>query len=251
MLNQKYHKMKYLLICLLAITISCGGGSAKEPSEPISDVKEAKSLEKSCLSEITDPGKWYSVSQVTALTNQSAADVKMTVSEKYSQVQFNWKSDRKYTMKVGKTEMEIPTNNTISITIKNLDVSIEKATRMHKGKTFTYAEYFDGYHTQATKEEQKIIDEQIDKKAERDKDFDAETVKKVLALAPTEGYSDIGDLGNDANKYVQLAPGLRETRLAVLHGNVVLLVNVDISDDDEADFIAARSIAEAVMALCD
>jgi hypothetical protein len=58
-------------------------------------------------------------------------------------------------------------------------------------------------------------------------------------------------LGDKANQYVQTAPGLRETRLSVLYGNVVLLVSVDISDEDADDLTAATTVAEAVIGLCD
>jgi hypothetical protein len=231
--------------------ISCAGGNSQEPAETTTVEKKTNSKNKSCLSDITDPGKWYSISQAAAITSEPEANIEASPNEKYQQIQFNWKNDRKHTMKIGNTSMEIPTNNMIAITIKNLDDGIEKATKRHKNRTFTYGEYFDSYHTQATKEEQKVIDEMIDKEGEENEDFDAKTTKKLLALAPTEGFSDITDLGDDANMYVQMAPGLRETRLAVLHGNVAILVNVDISDDDGVDLSAARKIAEAVMALCD
>lgn len=50
--------------------------------------------------------------------------------------------------------------------------------------------------------------------------------------------------------YVKVAPESRETRLAVLHGNVVLLVNADISDEDADDLAAAKKVAEAVIGPC-
>ena len=243
--------MKYFFICLIAIILSCAGSSTDAAAENSPIKKNTSSDKKSCLSKITDPDKWYSTSQVASLTNQPEIDIEKTPNEKYSQLQFNWKSDRTYMMKVGKIEMEIPTNNTISITIKSLDEAIEKATKMHKNKTFTYAEYFDSYHSQVTEEDKEYINEKIDEMGEEDKDFDSKLAKKVLAMAKTENYTDVTDLGDDGNMYVQLAPGLRETRLAVLHGNVVLLVNVDVSDEDGVDYEAARKIAKAVIALCD
>ncbi len=244
--------MKYLIICLTALILSCAGGDSQEQTESTSNDNKTNSNEKSCLAEITDPGKWYSLTAVATFAEKPESNIEKNVYERFHQLQFNWKNERKYTMKVGKVEMVLPTNNVIAITIKNLDAAIEKAARMHKGRrTFTYAEYFDSYHSQITKEDMKTIDEAIDKKGEEDKNFDAKTTKKLLAMAPTEGYADISDLGDGANKYVQLAPGLRETRLTVLHGNVVLQVNVDISDEDSEDLNTAINVAKAVIALCD
>ena len=97
----------------------------------------------------------------------------------------------------------------------------------------------------------KAINEAIDKKGEKDENFEAKTAKKLLALAPTEKYNEVQNLGDKANKYVQLAPGLRETRLAVLTGNVVVQISVDISDDDSEDLSAAKRIAQSVIDLCD
>ena len=107
------------------------------------------------------------------------------------------------------------------------------------------------FHSQVTKEDKKKLDEAIDRKGEANQDFGAMTAKKTLALAPTENYTDITNIGDKANHYVQLAPGLRETRLTVLHGNVVIYVNVDISDEDAEDLAAAKKVAEAVIGLCD
>jgi hypothetical protein len=241
--------MKYLIICLTAIIFSCGGSSQDQIESTTKTQKVSE--EKSCLAEITDPAKWYSLSAVASLVNEPEENIEEKVQEKYRSLQYNWRNDRTHTMKAGKVEMEVPTRNIIAITIKNLDEAIEKATKRHKNRTFTYAEYFDSYYSQVTKEDQKIIDEQIDKKGEEDENFDAKTVKKLLAMAPTENYTDIEDLGDDANMYVQLAPGLRETRLALLHGNAVVQISVDISDDDVEDLAIAKTVAKAVMSLCD
>jgi len=242
--------MKYLIICLAFSLFSCSGNS-QEQSNPASDDKKS-SNKTSCLADITDPAQWYSLSSVAALVNMAEESIEQKVYEKMNSLQYNWRTDRSHIMKLGKAEMEVPTNNVIAIVVKNLDEAIERATRMHRGrKTFTYEEYFNSYHSQVTKEDQKIIDEQIDKKGEEDENFDSKTAKKLLAMAPTENYSDISDLGDRANKYVQLAPGLRETRLAVLFGNVVILISVDVSDEDSDDLDAAKTVAKAVMGLCD
>ncbi len=84
-----------------------------------------------------------------------------------------------------------------------------------------------------------------------EEDNNAKVAKNLLALVKTENYTVLDDLGDNANMYVQVVPDSRETRLAVLHGNVVLLVNVDISDEDADDFAAAKAVAEAVIGLCD
>lgn len=244
--------MKYLIISFAALIFSCGENSqknAQEQNEAVSENQEKVSNEGSCLAEITDPAKWYSVSAVASLVNEPEENIKEKVNEQFRSCQYNWRNDRKHMMKAGKAEIEVPTTNVLSITIKNLDTEIEKATKMHKGKTFTYAEYFKGYYSQATKDDQKIIDEMLDKKAEEDPNV--KLAKKMLALVSTENYTEIDDLGDKANHYVQVGPGLRETRLAVLYGNVVIQLTADISDVDADDLTIVKAVAEAVIALCD
>jgi hypothetical protein len=240
--------MKYLILCLAAITISCGSTS-QEQGESTSD-DNSVSKGHSCLSELTNPAQWYSKSAVASLFNVEEEGIDEKVLESFSSLQYKWDTDRTYIMKAGNIEMEVPSNNGVAIQIKNLDDAIEKAEEMHK-KTFTYEEYFDGYHTPLTPEDEKFIDESIDEKGEEDEDFDAELVKELLAAAPSENSGKVQDLGEKANKYVQLGPGISETRLSVLQGNVVLQVFVDISDEDLEDLAAAIKIAEAVIALCD
>jgi hypothetical protein len=152
-------------------------------------------------------------------------------------------------MKMGTVEMEVPTNNTIAIRMVSLDEAIEKASRMHK-RSFTYEEYFDMYHTLVTKEDREQIDKSLDKKAEEDKNFDAQTAKKLLDAVKTENFTDVENLGDKANLYVQAAAGIRTTQLSVLHDNVVVLISVDISDDDAEDSDAAKAIARDVVDLC-
>jgi hypothetical protein len=240
--------MKYLNIYLVAIIISCGGSSQKQ--RDTASEENTVTGEQSCLADITDPAKWYPLSAVSTLVNQPEEKIKQQASEQYKSCQYNWKTERTHVMKAGNVEMEVPTNNTIAITIRNLDEDIEKANRMHK-REFTYDEYFDSYHTLATKEEMEEINKSLDKKAEEDKDANAKLAKGLLAQAKTENFSHLDDLGDKANQYVQTAPGLRETRLSVLYGNVVLLVSVDISDEDADDLTAATTVAEAVIGLCD
>jgi len=244
--------MKYLIISFAALMFSCGENqqeNAQKQNETVSENQEEVSNEGSCLAEITDPAKWYSLSALASLVNEPEENIKKKVNEKFSSCQYNWRNDRKHMIKAGKVEIEVPTANVLSITIRNLDTEIEKATKMHKGKTFTYAEYFKGYYTQTTVEDQKIIDETLDKKAEEDPNV--KLANKMLALVSTENYAEIDDLGDKANHYVQVAPGLRETRLAVLYGNVVVLITADISDEDADDLTIVKAVAEAVIALCD
>ena len=243
--------MKYLIISLTALMCSCGGDAqenTREQNETSSENQEEVASKGSCLAEMTDPAKWYSSAAVASLVNEPEENIKEKVNEQFHSCQYNWRNDRKHMMKAGKVEMEVPTNNTLSITIRNLDTEIEKATKMHNGKTFTYMEYFKAYYSQPTEEDQKIIDETIEKKAEEDPD--AKLAKKLLATTSTENYTEIDDLGDKANHYVQVAPGLRETRLAVLDGNVAILITADVSDEDATDLTVVKTVAKAVIALC-
>jgi hypothetical protein len=239
--------MKYLSIYLVAIIIGCGG-SSKDQTETDSNPVEVAG-DPSCLAEITDPATWYPLSAVASLVNLPEASIEQKASQQFNSCQYYWKTDRTHTMKAGNIEVEVPTRNTIAITIRNLDVDIEKANRMHK-KEFTYAEYFEGYHTLATEEDMEQINKRLDEKAEADKDANAKTAKGLLAAVKTENYTEVNDLGDRANHYVQEAAGVRQTQLTVLSGNVVLLIGVDISDEDTDDLAAARTIAEAVLGLC-
>jgi hypothetical protein len=160
-------------------------------------------------------------------------------------------------MKIGASEVEVDAKNVIAVMIKNLDTEIEKwlAHKYVKQTEMSYEEYFDQFHGEPmTAEDKKAVNKELDKKAETDEDFDqksADMAKGILAMAKTEKYTELNDIGDKANYYVQLAPNLRELRLAVLSGNVVLQISVDISDNDDEDLAMARKVAEAVMANCD
>lgn len=245
--------MKYLCLSLLLLLFSCGGGSSENTSETETSSEESKPASKSsCLADMSDPAQWYSTAKVAALTQVAEADIEESVFDRMNSIQFNWASDRKYTMKVGNNEMELPSNNVIAVFIKPLDEAIEKASKRYK-RTYTYEEYFDSHYGGISKEDRKQIDKAIDQKEEEGelKEKEAETAKSLMDMAPTEGQTEVSDLGDKANKYVQLAPGLRETRLAVLHGNVVISINADISADDEEDLSTAVAVAREVMGLCD
>ena len=118
----------------------------------------------------------------------------------------------------------------------------------------SYVDYFDQFHgAPMTKEDKEVVNKKLDEKAKKDENFDeksAETAKGLLAMSKTEHFTELNDIGDRANYYIQLAPNLRELRLAALSGNVVLSIVVDVSDDDAEDLSTARAVAEAVMAQC-
>lgn len=244
--------MNYL-IPVLALVLICCGTSGNQESENSSS--EIVSQNKSCLGEMTDPVSWLSLSTAATLAKVPETEIEQKIYKPMNTCQYNWKSDRTYTMKIGNAEMKVDANNVIAISVKNLDEEIKKwlEKKYVKKTEMSYVEYFDQFHGAVTEEDKNEVNKKLDEKAKRDEDFDAksaETAKGLLALSKTENFTELNDLGDKANYYIQLAPNLRELRLAVLSGNVVLSIVVDVSDNDSDDLSTARAVAEAVMANC-
>ncbi|XOV94152.1 MAG: hypothetical protein ACFHWX_05480 [Bacteroidota bacterium] len=241
--------MRYLTVLFVSIIWSCGGSPQNhtESTDQQASSISSGSSSSSCLAEITDPEQWYSKTELAQLVGESEEIINFKSNPQYDNCNFSWKNDRKSMMKMGNIEMEIPSNNTVGITITKLDDKIERAEKTHK-RSFTYEEYFDMYHT-TTKKGEEQVKEALDEKAKEDES--AKTAKSLLDMAPTEGHTDVTGLGDKANMYIQTAPGLRETRLSILHGNVVIMVNADVSADDATDRETAEAVAKSVLALCD
>ncbi len=244
----------YLIPIFALILICCGaGGNQESKDEPASKVVSTGT---SCLAEMTDPATWLPHAKAAELVQLPETEISQKVYQQMS-CSYNWKNDRKYTMKIGANEIEVDAKNVIAVMIKNLDTEIEKwlAHKYVKQTEMSYEEYFNQFHgAPMTAEDKKEVGKELDKKAEKDENFDeksAETAKSLLAMSKTEKYTELNDIGDKANYYVQLAPNLRELRLAVLSGNVVMQISVDISDDDDKDLEMAKKVAEAVMANCD
>ncbi len=244
--------MKCIILIFALFLISCNGSSKQESEK---ETTSAKSQKKSCLTEMTDPTTWLPLTSAAEILKLPEEQIEQKAYKTIS-CNYNWKSDRKYNMEVGKNKIEINARNFISISIKNLDIEIEKwlGRSYVKQKEMSYAEYFDKFNgAPMTKEDKAEVNKQIDKKAEKDEDFDkqkAELAKNIVALSKTENFTELTDLGDKANYYIQLAPNLRELRLAVLSGNVVLNITVDASDNDAEDLSIAKAVAQAIMARC-
>ena len=249
--------MKYFISILSLVLVSCGGGSKQENAESNQEPSvKAVSNRTSCLAGMPDPATWLPMAKAADLLKLPETELKQKVYQDLS-CQYNWKNDRTYKLKVGANEIEVPAANSISITIENLDDKIEKwlSNSYVKQTEMSYLEYFDQFHgAPMTKEDKAEVNKRLDEKAEKDENFtkqQADVGKSVLAMAKTENFTELTDLGDKANYYVQLAPNLRELRLAILSDNVTLMVTADVSDDDAEDLSVARAVAEAVLARCD
>jgi hypothetical protein len=246
---------KHFLIPIFALILICCGAGGNQESEDES-AGGVISTSSSCLAEMTDPATWLPHTKVADLVQLPQDEIRQKVYQQLS-CSYNWKNDRKYTMKIGASEMEVDAKNVIAIMIKNLDTEIEKwlAHKYVKQTEMSYEEYFVQFHgTPITEDDKKKVNKALDKKAETDENFDeksAETAKGLLELSKSEKFTEVNGIGDKANYYVQTAPNLRELRLAVLTGNVVMLISVDISDEDDTDLEMAKKVAEAVMANCD
>ncbi len=82
-----------------------------------------------------------------------------------------------------------------------------------------------------------------------------EVAKKIVGMVKFQGYQTHDDLGDKANSQVNASAekisGLRQTELALLHGDVVILVATDVSGEDAADLELARATAKKVLSKCD
>jgi hypothetical protein len=230
--------MKYLIICLATILISCNG-SSQEISEKAT-VSKKSSKKGSCLADITDPKEWYSLSAVSSLFSEPEENIDRKSRTGY----INILSFRCH------VKRETVNWSDISITIKNLDEAIEKDSKRYD-RNYTYEEYFDAYHGPITKKDKKKIEEEVDKKGKEDESFDTKTAKKVLSYMAPQGYVELKDLGDKAHYYFGDIVIEKAVSLTVLHRNVVIEINVEMSADDEEDLRVAKKIAQDLMKMCD
>ena len=242
--------MKYVILLLALIFAGCTGNSQNQA--PPTATQLNNDGKKSCLAEMVNPAQWISLSQVASIVNVAEENIDQKVEERLNSLAFEWKTGRMGTMKIGKKDHEMPIWDKVAMVIKSVDEELQKRSeRYNRGEIYTYTEYFDKFYSFNPKKDMKAINDAIDQKAKEDEDFDAKTAKKAFELAPSEGDDQIANLGDRAHKYVQTAPTLRETRLSVLHGNVVIQLFVDISDDDSKDLEVAIKVAESILAKCD
>ena len=212
----------YLFIILFCFAVK--SQNTEKANQSYSDSSEAKS----CLVQIVDPAKWYPKSLVAEYANYPESEISMRIHKRSNTIQYQWKSDRTHMIIRDNEELMVPSKDVIAISINNLD-------SMHFVRSFqkkniqqpSYSKLLGTYYINATM---------------GDNDLPGDPV--------TKAYSKLEERGDEAHKYIQIERGIRDTRLVVLHRNVAILVNVDVSDNDEEDLALAQDIVRSIIALC-
>jgi hypothetical protein len=249
--------MKYVPFILSMCLSACGGGADVDNLASTATEENSSESSKSCLAEMTDPSSWLTPMEVAEIVNHPAADLDPKIYAPASSSTYRWKSGRMYTLTVGNRELQTEVKNELSVVIRNLDKEIEKwlSKKRVKQTEMSYAQYFDQFHGNPTADG--LMDEvnrKLDTKAANDQEFSAKAAnvaKNAIALVKTEKFTETDIAGNRASFYVHTAPNLHELRLAVLHGNVLIQIIVDASDDDDEDLTMAMEAAKVVMSRCD
>lgn len=246
--------MKQLIAMVTFILCSCGGGRSTD-SDAIETTAQLvqKPQSNSCLVEMaTHPGDLLPVSTASKLIGVPETDIKQRLGAGIGPSnEIKWNTGRKRIQKAGKIEIEVDVDNVVYVELRLLDEKIKKMSNKIKDN-ITYEEYFTKYHTPFTEASKSEVKERLDKTDESD------TVKKVaksmVGVIQFENFNTIDGIGDMAVSQVNAtgekygAP--RKTELSVLHGNVDLLVLVDVSKNDDEDLALAKAVAKAVLASC-
>jgi len=231
---------------------SCGGDSVETGVGEDVASKTTSGGGHSCLWDMAaQPDAVLSLEEAAILADESPEQLKQRINTGIrSSVNYSWKGGRKHDMNIGKNTMEIEVDDFIAISIKLLD---EKAlTKMgRKGQKMTYLEYFDTYHGGLTELDKEEISRELDEQETEHR----EVAKEIVGMVKYQGFQTYDDLGDKANSQVNASAekftGLRQTELAFLHGDVVILVATDVSGEDAADLELARAVANKVLSKCD
>jgi hypothetical protein len=214
--------LTYLFIILFCFAVK--SQNTEKANQRYSDSFEAKS----CLEKIVDPVKWYPKSLVAKYAHIPESEISMRIHKRSNTIQYQWKSDRTHMIIRDNEELMVPSKDVIVIAINNLD-------SMHFARSFqkkniqqpSYSKLLGTYYINATMGDNDIPGDLI-----------------------TEAYSKLEEPGDEAHKYIQIERGIRDTRLVVLHRNVAILINVDVSSDDEEDLSMAKKVAHSIIGLC-
>lgn len=242
--------MKNYLPIATLILASCGSGSEQSADDTQSEVT-TKSSGHSCLWEMADaPEQLLTMQEAAGLTGLATEELDQDVNTKYQNVQYEWNSGRKKELAIGGKKMPMDANDFVAVNVKQLTEKKLNPRWNKDNNPLTPMEYFDKFHGGVNENAKETIQEEIDKQNPEH----AEGAKKIVGMVKFEGFQEYDNLGDKAHSEVnasgEKAAGLRQTELTFLHGNVVVIVVVDVSDEDEDDRILAEKIARAVVKKC-
>lgn len=241
--------MKNYLPFAILILASCGG--SEQSADSTETEATTKSSGESCLWAMGDaPEQLLTMEEAVSITGLAAEDIDQDANPKYQNVQYGWKSGRMKELDMGAKKIPMEANDFIAVNVKQLTEKKLNPKWNKDNNPLTPMEYFDKFHAGVNADAKETIQEEIDKQ----NPDNAEGAKKVVGMMKFEGFQEYDDLGDKAHSEVnasgEKAAGLRQTELTFLHGNVVVIVVVDVSDDDEEDRVLAEKIARAVVAKC-
>lgn len=241
--------MKNYLPLAALILASCGG--SEQSADSTESEATTKSGGESCLWAMGDaPEQLLTMEEAVNLTGLTAEEMEQKANPKYQNVQYNWNSGRKTALDMGGKKIPMDANDFIAVNVKQLTEKKLNPKWNKDNAPLTPMEYFDKFHAGVSEGAKEAIQEEIDKQNPEN----AEGAKKVVGMMKFENFQEYDNIGDKAHSEVnasgEKAAGLRQTELTFLHGNVVVIVVVDVSDDDEEDRVLAEKIAKAVVAKC-
>lgn len=219
------------------IKTSCLAGNAMEPcnliaSKNIASVVgvEESMLELKPISDFFKKSKYYTQSEMRFCT-------------------YEYPTDRKMTINVGGSTMEVPAENSISIGgMINLDERERKI-------EVPYNDWFDNRYRVLTEEEKKNfqtkVDEEIEKRTEDEEQakMTKNAAKSISKITDSFVFESIPNIGDRA--VLETTSKFSQASVHVLHGNVVFSVKVDVSNDATVNAKHAQDIAKLVAESCE
>ncbi|MEP2771829.1 MAG: hypothetical protein ABJH05_06750 [Fulvivirga sp.] len=242
--------MKNCLSLAVLILTGCGSSSEQSADDTQNEVT-AKSGGHSCLWEMGDtPEQLLTMEEASSLTGLAVEALDQDANPKYQNIKYEWDGGRKKELTIGGKKLPMDAKDFVAVNVKQLTEKKLNPRWNKDNNPLTPMEYFDKFHGGVSEDAKETIQEEIDKQ----KPEHAEGAKKVVGMIKFEGYQEYDRLGDKAYSQVnasgEKAAGLRQTELTFLHGNVVVTVVVDVSDNDEDDRVMAENIARAVAEKC-
>lgn len=252
---KKLFVLGFLSCAMWACGNSEAGSDEMSSEENISEASESTS--KSCLSQyIDDPCQLITAQVVAELFGATEAELEIEAMEglDHMECSYTWPSDResKLTMESGgrKIETTVPADN--KFFIREMDIIDEE--KLEMTRTDSYTAYFQRVYGVKTDAEKKEIRNAIDRAVEGSDQVDKDAGKTLKGISDKQNKKVVDNLGDQAVASVMSLKNYSNysfTELYVLHDNVVIHIESDISQDNNEDLDAAKKVAQHILNQCD
>jgi len=258
----KNNKMMNLFIVLSLLLASCGGGQSGSADGQTEKTVDNPSNASCFETNINNPCALLAPEFIAEATGADEGKIEVENSaegrevSKYEKASctFSWPSNRKATLivKAAGREMETEVELKNSIVVGGIDLIDDES--FAKTKTKSPEAYFQRVYVVKSKADKEATKDAISRAEESDAGIDKGSADALSGMVDNEAekksVSGIGDKAVSAVASIKNYSNYRTAMLWVLTGNAVFKVEVDISDDDEADLETAMEVARAVIEGC-